>query len=167
MRKSMFVALLSASAILFTGTTSVLAAQGKRGPSFERMLSELDADQSGSLSYAEFAKRGDDRFAATDTNGDGLLTAEERDAAKEAFKEQRGEKAGRAAKAAKKGGRGAAMLDRVDTDQDGSISLAEHNAAQEARFAALDGDGDGSVTEDEFKAQIAERRAKFKEMRSQ
>jgi hypothetical protein len=49
----------------------------------------------------------------------------------------------------------------LDTDGDGRISLEEHNAFAEQRFARFDTDGDGTVTRDEFTQRSAER---FKQM---
>lgn len=48
-------------------------------------------------------------------------------------------------------GRGG-MLQRLDTDGDGLVSLQEFQAAGEARFAQLDADGDGYVSKAEFDA---------------
>jgi len=40
----------------------------------------------------------------------------------------------------------------VDTDRDGWVTPAEAEAAMEANFSLLDGDGDSAVTQDEFAA---------------
>lgn len=45
--------------------------------------------------------------------------------------------------------RGAAMLDRLDTDKDGAISRDEYNADIAARFAKADTDKDGKLTQAE------------------
>lgn len=47
---------------------------------------------------------------------------------------------------------GGGMLQRLDTDGDGLLSLQEFQAAGEARFASLDADGDGRVSAEEFAA---------------
>ncbi len=49
-------------------------------------------------------------------------------------------------------GRGGGMLQRLDTDGDGLVSLQEFQAAGQARFASLDADGDGFISADEFAA---------------
>ncbi|MEO0412970.1 MAG: EF-hand domain-containing protein [Pseudomonadota bacterium] len=168
MQKSLTIALLSATAILFTGSTMALAASGDREARFERMMTHLDTDQSGAVSFEEFAKSGDERFARMDVDEDGLVTPEEREAAKAAAMEEREDRGGKKGKRSRKrGGKGLgeARLDRVDTDQDGNISLAEHNAAQQQHFASLDADGSGAVTSEEFKAQMENRRAQMKERR--
>lgn len=48
--------------------------------------------------------------------------------------------------------RGGGMLQRLDTDGDGLVSLQEFEAAGAARFATLDADGDGRISAEEFAA---------------
>ena len=59
------------------------------------------------------------------------------------------------------GGPAPLNIEMLDTDGDGALSLAEIQAAPEARFAAADADGDGSLSLEELtamvEAQIAER----------
>ncbi|MEM7568317.1 MAG: hypothetical protein AAF337_00840 [Pseudomonadota bacterium] len=168
MHKSFLVALAGSAAILFAGSVSAVAAP--KGPEgrIEAMMERLDTDQSGAVSYEEFAKRGDDRFARMDADGDGLVTAEEREAAKAAAKAEFSERKGKGKRGGKmRGPGGEARLERIDTDKDGNISLAEHNAAQEQHFAALDADGSGAVTSAEFIAEMEKRRAQFLERRGQ
>lgn len=47
-------------------------------------------------------------------------------------------------------GRGMPMMEKVDTDKDGSISMAEADAAAKARFEAMDENKDGSLSPSEF-----------------
>lgn len=49
-------------------------------------------------------------------------------------------------------GRGGGMLQRLDADGDGVVSLQEFQAAGAERFAALDADGDGRISAEEFAA---------------
>ncbi len=49
-------------------------------------------------------------------------------------------------------GRGGGMLQRLDADGDGVVSLQEFQAAGAARFTALDADGDGRISAEEFAA---------------
>nr|WP_298097487.1 EF-hand domain-containing protein [uncultured Shinella sp.] len=57
--------------------------------------------------------------------------------------------------------RHAAMIERLDTNKDGKVSLDEYKANASAAFKAFDADGNGQVTKDEIKA----RHAAFKEAR--
>ena len=52
------------------------------------------------------------------------------------------------------------MMQRVDTDGDGRITLEEFKAPQERQFAMLDANGDGVIDKDEFGAR---RMARFAE----
>lgn len=145
------IALLSASGILLVGTASTLAApeeRGNRADRLERMIERLDADQSGAISLEEFARRSNERFATEDANGDGTVTTEEREAAREAHAAQREEK--KSKRKDKKGKRGEERLAQIDTNKDGAVSREEHDAFQQKRFADMDSDGDGQVTAAEF-----------------
>ena len=57
--------------------------------------------------------------------------------------------------------RHAAMIERLDTNKDGKVSLDEFKANASAAFKTFDADGNGQVTKDEIKA----RHAAFKEAR--
>jgi Ca2+-binding EF-hand superfamily protein len=59
------------------------------------------------------------------------------------------------------GPRGAAMIERLDADKNGKVSLDEFKTNVTAAFKAFDADGNGQVTKDEIKA----RRDAFKEAR--
>lgn len=47
-------------------------------------------------------------------------------------------------------------MDALDTNDDGSITTAESETAQRARFKALDTNGDGALSSDEFKGYTPE-----------
>ncbi|WP_162937385.1 EF-hand domain-containing protein [Indioceanicola profundi] len=47
---------------------------------------------------------------------------------------------------------GAAMMEKLDTNKDGSIDAAEFEAAAATRFSEIDANGDGSVTKEEATA---------------
>lgn len=50
------------------------------------------------------------------------------------------------------GPRGARMIERLDTDKDGKVTLTEFKAGISATFKTFDADGNGEVTRDEIKA---------------
>ena len=59
----------------------------------------------------------------------------------------------------KKGG----FFEKMDTDGDGAISRAEHDAQSAERFKKMDRNGDGKVTKEEMEANKAE----WKKMREE
>lgn len=85
---------------------------------------------------ARAVERAESRFAALDTDGNGLLTREELAAARD-----RGP------------GRGRARLAQADTDGDGALSLAELQALRPGltveQFNRMDANGDGLIGADE------------------
>jgi Ca2+-binding EF-hand superfamily protein len=82
-----------------------------------------------------------EHFARLDTNRDGSLTKAEADAARQAFRSQRGER-----RAERREDRRENAFARMDTDKNGAISRTEWDAASAQReqpWAARDRDGDG------------------------
>lgn len=53
----------------------------------------------------------------------------------------------------------ARMMEKVDTNKDGNISRAEHDAMRSTHLAEMDGNGDGFVTFGEHKAAMEARMA--------
>lgn len=98
-----------------------------------RMIDRYDADKDGTVTLDEYLAVEDDRFEKADGDGDGFVTALEFESAMGGAAERRG-------------GR---MLDRLDTDKDGRISVAEAEADAvervKRRFARLDKDQDGFI----------------------
>ncbi len=101
------------------------AAGFRAGERFAR----ADADGDRMISLEEFQAGTAERFIAMDTDGDGLVTPAEL----VAERQQRAEE------------RAAQRMARIDTNEDGALSLEEMAAASEARFARMDRDDNGSL----------------------
>lgn len=63
---------------------------------------------------------------------------------------------------ADRGERAAKMIERIDADKNGEISLEEFTTARLERFNAADANKDGSVTREEMLAQVEKRRAEHR-----
>lgn len=142
-------------------------------------FAQVDADRDGFITQTEAEtqvaahreQRRGDRFARLDANGDGAISRAEFEAP-----HQRGERAERrenrserrAERAERRGERratrgmrlGARAFDRLDTDSDGRISLADVSARALARFDRMDANRDGIVSRDERRAMRDRRRAR-------
>ncbi|QEG24430.1 EF-hand domain-containing protein [Mariniblastus fucicola] len=147
----------------------------------EMLFTRLDADKSGSISLDEAPDRLKDRFAKLDSNGDESVSKDEFQASfanrgegakgKEgAGKGRRGGKGKEGAGKGRRGGKGkdgagkgnqqrrgqmmdpAAMIERSDANNDGSISLDEAPERLKQRFDRLDADSSGTITADELKS---------------
>jgi hypothetical protein len=93
------------------------------------MLAKADANNDGTITKAEFLADVDARFTKHDVNKDGKISKEERPGGGE--------------------GRGGRMINRLDTDKDGAISLDEQRAQATRRFDRLDTNGDGKLDQAE------------------
>lgn len=143
---------IAAAALIASGSTAVLATAhdrddrpGRDGPAtmiFER----FDLDGNGEVTREEATRAAAQHFAEADTDGDGLLSAEELAAHAEARQAER--------RAARMAERSARMLERHDADGDGMLSLEEMTAREgedrlERLFAHLDVDEDGVINQAE------------------
>lgn len=106
-----------------------------QGPNFELMFQKADKDNSGSVTPEEFAAAMPMQFADADADGDGGITAQElADQMQRQMLLRRAEM----------------MIKRFDTDNDGKVSTAEIEKAQQDRFAKLDVDESGAIEQDEM-----------------
>ncbi len=115
-----------------------------RGPMLAEMFASIDTDGDGKLTEAELEAHRAAMFTAADTNSDGALSAEELSARQLArFTETLPDRSARMIENRDNNGDGSLSLDeadegpgmrnfaRLDTDNDGAISLAEAEAAGE------------------------------------
>jgi len=120
-------------------------------------LMRADADHDGTITRAEMIADAEARFTAMDTNKDGKVTADERDAARAAMMAQwRGGGRGRGGADGSGGGggmrgdpdrvdtrddtmrRAGARFDRLDTNHDGRLDATEIAAARPVRARQRD-----------------------------
>lgn len=108
----------------------------------------VDADQDGVVSAEEAAAAVELVYVAMDADDDGRLTREEYMAVR------MGPQTGtNAARQAERQNAKAARFDAMDGDRDGTVSRAEFIDGGKARFEAADTDHDGKVTPWEFRRQ--------------
>lgn len=104
----------------------------------EARFAEIDTDGDGALSLQEREAMAASRFSEMDSDGDGAVTRAEMEAAAEARREER------------RGRRQGSAFDAMDANGDGVISAEEHQTAVVQRFERLDADGDGLITHEEM-----------------
>lgn len=116
----------------------------ERGINFEAM----DADKDGKVTQAEIQAFHAAKIAALDTDGDGNISAEELTAGREARKAERSDD------------RSARMIEKLDANDDGVVSIAEMEARGGERgddrmarmFEKVDTDKDGAISMEEAEA---------------
>ena len=132
-------------------------------------FSEMDANANGVVTKDEREAfrtlkremRAQNKFSKTDANADGVITQQEYDAARAERSDKR--EARRAEHQAQREARGESQRGQrdgkrhertrfqPDANDDGVIDVAEHTAAAEHKFARMDKDGDGVLSQDELK----------------
>jgi len=113
------------------------------GAAFAGDVASLDTDKDGKVSATEYTASAKTSFDKLDANADGKVTAAEMDAAYVTSKPGVG---------AAQTPSSADRIKTLDTDQDGSLSSAEHEAGSRSMFDQLDADKDGNLSADEIKA---------------
>jgi Ca2+-binding EF-hand superfamily protein len=150
--------------------------QADRKARAEARFAETDTNKDGEISPEEMtaareqrqtkrAERGAQRqakmFETLDTDGSGGLSKAELEAGKQMRGQRGGERKGK--RMGRRGGRDGAqkrdmrMLKRADTNGDEAVSREEFDAMVEARFARIDTDGSGTITQAERDAAKAKR----------
>lgn len=104
--------------------------RGHRDPA--EMARRMDRDGDGSLEVAELPERMQERLRAADTNSDGVLSAEEMTAHREAQR--------------------AAHFARMDANSDGAVTQDEAGPGRWEHLTAADADRDGRITRQELDA---------------
>lgn len=136
--------------VLLVSGAAVLIAAGPKA----------DLNQDGQVTKAEFTQAAESRFFATDTNNDGFLSPEEREAhrkaAMEAHKDER---------FSKLDANGDGLLSRDEVDAAGAKKKAEHEGRRKKFMEKFDTNLDGTLSEAErtvMKAELGGKRKKEK-----
>ncbi|WP_271439864.1 hypothetical protein [Pontixanthobacter luteolus] len=122
--------------------------RAKRADRADARFARLDTDNSGGISAAEMEAAREMRSERRGKRGDRM----------EARGKRGGDKMARGNRG-KRGKQGMAMLRQADTNGDKAISRAEFDAAMTARFQKMDTDNSGSISQEERQAARAERKA--------
>jgi Ca2+-binding EF-hand superfamily protein len=138
------------------------------GGSGKAEMKMMDTDQDGSISATEHATGAKKMFDKMDADSDGIVTAQEMGAAHKDMptahsehsetassrqSEPRTSDATRTSDASGKPVKSAsAKIKAIDTDGDGAITAAEHEAGSKKMFGKMDKDSNGRLTAAEIEA---------------
>ena len=154
---------LTCSALIFGLTLGGVAlahegegGKGKRGGGPAMMLMQADINGDGKVTSEEFDAAKMARFTNADSDGDGFLSKEELGAAAQAHQEH--------ARPKREERRYQKALKRMDSDNDGKLSIAEMAQGPRPDMFAhilerLDEDGDGALSMQELE-QMAQHRGR-------
>lgn len=148
--------LFALSAAIIVGGLSVADAKGGGHRGERASFETLDTDGDGQITKAEIEARGADRFASVDTDGNGELSKDELIAQSAERQAQRVDK----------------MLERLDADENGTLSQAELEAAPrrgggDRLFKRADADENGSISKEEFETAMEKRGGRDKKRKSE
>jgi len=135
MKKAAFIAVILGTASIITAG-AVLAKGGPGGPGMRMSFEEIDTDGNGEVTQAEMDALKAARFAKTDTNGDGELSLEELTAQGVKNVAEHAER----------------MLAKRDANGDGVLSPDEMTKQRRSgkMMERFDTDGNGSISKQEF-----------------
>jgi hypothetical protein len=132
------------------------------GGSGQAEMKMMDTDQDGSISATEHAAGAKKMFGKMDADGDGIVTAQEMGAAHKDMPTAHSEHSGtvssrqpepRTSDASGKPLKSAsAKIKAIDTDGDGTITAAEHEAGSKKMFGKMDKDQNGKLSAAEIQA---------------
>jgi Ca2+-binding EF-hand superfamily protein len=139
--------------------TSAYAGEG----SGHAEMKMMDTDQDGSISATEHAAGAKKMFGKMDADGDGIVTAQEMGAAHKDMPTAHSEHSSEAASSRQPEPRtsdasgkplksASAKIKAIDTDGDGAITAAEHEAGSKKMFGKMDKDQNGRLTAAEIQA---------------
>lgn len=123
---------------MFIGSLSLFVLPFALANKPDDKFAKMDTDGDGKISRTEHAAGAQRMFAEMDANSDGIVTAAEMDAKKDA---RPGDKMSASEK-----------IQMIDQNADGRLTAAEHTAGSETMFGKMDTDGDGSLSKEELKA---------------
>jgi Ca2+-binding EF-hand superfamily protein len=129
------------------------------GGSGQAEVKMMDTDQDGSISATEHAAGAKKMFEKMDADGDGIVTAKEMDAAHKGMASahaqsdaSQSDSTSHTADAGKPMKSSAAKIKTIDTDGDGTITAAEHEAGSKKMFEKMDKDHNGKLSAAEIQA---------------
>jgi len=148
----------------------VLAALSTTMVFANRQMDEADTDGDGYVSQYEFevahTTRANEKFSRIDANADGMLSEAELTAARD---EHRAGRNGRLHRKSRRSPDPQAIVDRLDVDGSGGLSLAEFDnkrfAPDEDAFAASDTDGSGELDAAELQLMMDNHRSQRRSAR--
>lgn len=129
------------------------------GNSGQAEVKMMDTDQDGSISATEHAAGAKKMFDKMDADGDGIVTAQEMGAAHKNMPTAHSEHSasrqpepGTSDASGKPMKSASAKIKAIDTDGDGAITAAEHEAGSKKMFGKMDKDANGKLTAAEIQA---------------
>jgi Ca2+-binding EF-hand superfamily protein len=132
------------------------------GGSGKAEMKMMDTDQDGSISATEHTAGAKKMFDKMDADGDGIVTAQEMGAAHKDMPTAHSEHSGTISSRQPEPGTSdasgkpmksaSAKIKAIDTDGDGAITAAEHEAGAKKMFGKMDKDQDGRLSAAEIQA---------------
>lgn len=150
-KKTVLIGTLLAGTVLATATLAEMGPGGMEGgeggPMLLEMFDQIDTDKDGKLSLAELEAHRAAEFTAADTNSDGALDESELSA--QMLARVQGHMAKRIQH----------VLDNKDSDGSGTLSVEELGRGPGVEhFARIDTDNDGLITMEEAEAAMQHRK---------